>query len=214
MESEAETRVESEAETPVESEAETPVEILAISGSLKSTSTNSALLRAAAGLAPAGMRFTFFDQQIGELPHFRPDLDEEGMSAPEAVAGFRRLVASADGILISCPEYAHGVPGSFKNALDWIVSSGELSRKPVALLMASPSGAAQAWAALTPTLLVLEADLVFESSLAFARRHLAEDGRLQDAGLEAEVRKALDALDGAVRRAQAASPSPRSGIEK
>ena len=172
--------------------------ILAISGSLKSTSTNSALLRAAAAIAPTGMTFSFFDQQIGELPHFRPDLDEEGATAPPAVAEFRSLLARADGVLISCPEYAHGVPGSFKNALDWIVSSGELSAKPVALLMASPSGAKAAQAALTPTLLVLEPRLVFEASLVLARRHLGEDGRLCDPDLEAEVRRALAALESAI----------------
>jgi NAD(P)H-dependent FMN reductase len=172
--------------------------ILAISGSLKSTSTNSALLRASAAIAPDGMSFTFFDQQIGELPHFRPDLDEEGMTAPAAVAAFRGELARADGVLISCPEYAHGVPGSFKNALDWIVSSGELSKKPVALLMASPSGAAQAWAALTPTLVVMEANLVFEASLVFARRHLSDDGRFRDAEIESEVRRALDRLAAAI----------------
>src|SRR6185369_9981254 len=150
--------------------------ILAISGSIKNTSTNAALLRAAAALAPAGMTFEFFDQQIGELPHFRPELDEEGSTPPDSVAAFRRLLAAADGLLISCPEYAHGVPGAFKNALDWIVSSGELSAKPVALLMASPSGAAFAQAALTPTLRVMEAELVFEASLVLARRHFDADG--------------------------------------
>jgi len=190
------------------------VQILAISGSLKATSTNSALLRAAEAIAPAGMHFTFFDQQIGELPHFRPDLDEEGMTPPPAVAALRSLLAEADGVLISCPEYAHGVPGSFKNALDWIVSSGELSGKPVALLMASPSGAGHAWTALSPTLRVMEADLVFEASLVFARRHLDGDGRLADAGLEAEVRKALDALAIAIRDGQAEGAPLPSGIVK
>ena len=173
--------------------------ILAISGSLKGTSTNSALLRAAAALAPAGMTFTYLDRQIGELPHFSPDLDEEGATAAPAVAELRGLLSSADGVLICCPEYAHGVPGSFKNALDWLVSSGELSGKPVALLMASPSGAQHAWTALSPTLRVMEAELVFEASLVLARRHLGADGRLCDAALEAQVRRGLDALACAIR---------------
>jgi chromate reductase len=172
--------------------------ILAVSGSLKSTSTNSVLLRAAATLAPAGMTFTFYDRQSGELPHFRPDLDEEGAVAPPPVAEWRSLVATADGLLVSCPEYAHGVPGSFKNALDWLVSTEVLTGKPLALLMASPSGAPHAWAALAPTLRVMGADLVFEASLVFARRHLTEDGRLGDADLEAAVAKSLAALDAAI----------------
>lgn len=172
--------------------------ILGISGSLKSTSTNAALLRAAAALAPAAAEFSFFDRQFGELPHFSPDLDEEGSTPPPSVAAWRRALRECDAVLVSCPEYAHGVPGSFKNALDWIVSSGEFSGKPLALLMASPSGARNAWAALAPTLRVMEADLVFEASLVFARRHIGEDGQLTDAGLELEVRRALAALEGAV----------------
>ena len=176
--------------------------ILAISGSLKSTSTNSALLRAAEAVARVGTTFTYFDRQIGELPHFRPDADEEGAIAPPEVAEFRSLIAQADAVLIACPEYAHGVPGSFKNALDWIVSSGEFTDKPVALLMAGPGGAKQAWAALAPTLRVMGCALVFEASLIVARRHLTDDGRLCDAELEAKIRSALDALEcaAAVRR--------------
>jgi len=173
--------------------------ILAISGSLKPSSTNSALLRAAAALAPTGTTFDYFDRQIGELPHFRADLDEEGSVPPPEVAAFRALLARADGVLISCPEYAHGVPGSFKNALDWIVSSGEFTDKPVALLMAGPGGAVQAWAALTPTLRVMGCNLVFEASLVVARRHFTDDGALDDDALKRDIACALEALTTAIR---------------
>jgi len=165
----------------------------AISGSLKVSSTNSALLRAAAAVAPDDT-FTFFDRQIGELPHFRADLDEEGATPPPAVTAFRSLLAQADAVLISCPEYAHGVPGSFKNALDWVVSSGELADKPTALVMAGPGGAKQAWIALVPTLRVMGCKLVFETSLVVARRHFAEGGEFRDAGIESELREAVAAL--------------------
>ena len=182
--------------------------ILAISGSIKQASTNAALLRAAARLAPEGTSFDYFDREIGELPHFSPDLDEEGTVAPPSVADWRARLKRADALLISCPEYAHGVPGSFKNALDWIVSSGEIGGKPTALLMASPGGAKQAWAALAPTLRVMEANLVYEASLVFARQHLAEDGRISDPGIEAEVRGALGALRAAlVARGGGEAPS-------
>jgi chromate reductase len=174
--------------------------ILAISGSLKPTSTNSALLRAAAAIADPAAEFTFFDQQIEEIPHFRPDLDEDGMPPPPAVADFRSLLARSDGLVISCPEYAHGVPGSFKNALDWIVSSGELTNKPTLLLMAGPGGARQAWAALAPTLRVMGCNLVHEATLVVAKRHFDERGRLGDAELEAEVRRGLEALTAAIGR--------------
>ena len=123
------------------------MKILALSGSLRAASSNSGLLRAAAALAPKDMVFTFYDQQLAGLPYFSPDLDGEGATPPEKVAELRALLAGCEGLLISCPEYAHGVPGAFKNALDWLVSSGELGGKPTALLMASPSGAQRAQAA-------------------------------------------------------------------
>src|SRR5215510_1063207 len=113
------------------------MQILAISGSLRADSSNAALLRAAAACAPDGMEFRFYDRQLGGLPHFNPDLDGEGAVAPPAVAELRALLGAADGVLICTPEYAHGIPGALKNALDWIVSSGELERKPVALIVAS-----------------------------------------------------------------------------
>jgi chromate reductase len=172
--------------------------ILAISGSLKPTSTNSALLRAAAAIADPALEFSFFDQQIGDIPHFRPDQDEDGMTPPAAVADFRKLLAQSDGLAISCPEYAHGVPGSFKNALDWIVSSGELADKPVALFMAGPGGARQAWAALAPTLRVMGCNLVHEATLVVAKRHFDEQGLLVDAEIEADVRRGLEALTAAI----------------
>jgi len=151
--------------------------IFAISGSLRAGSSNAGLLRAAAGLAPAGWEFTFYDQALGRLPYFSPDLDGEGAIPPPEVAELRALIAAADGVLISCPEYAHGVPGAFKNALDWLVSSGELGGKPTAVLLASPSGAGFAHAALLPTLQVIETKIVFVASLRFARTHLDVAGR-------------------------------------
>jgi len=168
--------------------------ILAMSGSLRAESSNARLLRAAARLAPEGVRFTFYDRQMGAVPLFSPDLDGEGAIPPPAVAELRRLLAAADGVLICCPEYAHGVPGAFKNALDWIVSSGELTDKRVALLMASASGAERARAALTPTLRVMGANVVFERSMVFAPKFLDADGTIADAETARVVRAAVEAL--------------------
>jgi chromate reductase, NAD(P)H dehydrogenase (quinone) len=67
---------------------------------------------------------------VSRLPHFSPDLD--GENAPAPVADWRAQLKTSDGVLISSPEYAHGVPGSLKNALDWVVGSGEFVEKPVA----------------------------------------------------------------------------------
>src|ERR1700692_2434287 len=96
--------------------------VVAVSGSLRSKSTNAALLRAAARVAPAGMEVVMYEG-VGQLPHLNPDLDVEGIYASPAVTAWRGLLASAGGLVISSPEYANGVPGSLKNALDWIVSS-------------------------------------------------------------------------------------------
>jgi chromate reductase len=138
--------------------------ILAVCGSLRAASSNGAILDAAAQLVPEGARVERFDG-IGALPHFNPDLDV-GPPLP-AVARWREALRGADAILISSPEYVHGVPGALKNALDWIVSSGELGGKPLALLDTSRGGFATPQ--LREILTTLEARLVPEASL---RLHL------------------------------------------
>lgn len=110
------------------------VTILAVSGSLRAKSTNTALLQACALLAPAGMRLELYEG-TGALPHFNADLDTE--SPPAAVAQWRSRVAAADALIIACPEYARGVPGTLKNALDWLAGSSDIVEKPVALLNGS-----------------------------------------------------------------------------
>ena len=112
--------------------------ILAISGSLRAGSSNSTLLEAASVLAPASVEFRIY-RGLGDLPHFNPDLDTD--PPHPAVLDFRNQLSWADGVAISTPEYAHGVPGTLKNALDWVVGSGEFFEKPVFLLNASPRNA-------------------------------------------------------------------------
>src|SRR6476661_3037252 len=108
--------------------------ILAISGSLRAVSSNTALLRAAVRLAPPGVEIDLYGG-LGDLPHFNPDLEGH---EPPAVIDFIARVRAADGLLISSPEYAHGVPGAMKNALDWLVSDGLLVGKRVVLVNATP----------------------------------------------------------------------------
>ncbi len=129
------------------------LQLLAISGSLRATSSNTILLRAAATLAPSNVKIILYDS-IADLPHFNPDLDSE--NAPPAVIDFRSRLQASDGVLICSPEYAHGVPGALKNALDWIVGSGEFMNKPVALINASLVST-HAQASLTETLTVMMA---------------------------------------------------------
>ncbi|HEY6841914.1 MAG TPA: NADPH-dependent FMN reductase, partial [Chthoniobacterales bacterium] len=104
--------------------------ILAISGSLRSISSNTTVLRAAQLLARPGVEVILYEG-LGALPHFNPDLD--GDEPPQLVLELRSAVGLASGLLISSPEYAHGVPGSLKNALDWLVASVEFPNKAVAL---------------------------------------------------------------------------------
>jgi chromate reductase, NAD(P)H dehydrogenase (quinone) len=139
------------------------VKIVAISGSLRSGSSNSALLRAAARIAPDGVSIVLYDG-LGGLPHFNPDDDRENGAPPATVKELRRLLIEADGVLISSPEYAHGVPGVLKNMLDWLVSTGELAGKPVALLNASPSGGRYAQESLLETLRTMNWRVIAEAS--------------------------------------------------
>ena len=108
--------------------------VLGISGSLQARSANSALLEVARSVAGDDVEMVRFDS-LAEVPAFNPDLEP----GPAVIETFRALVQSADGLLIATPEYAHGLPGSLKNALDWLVGTGELYDKRVVILSAAPS---------------------------------------------------------------------------
>ena len=117
--------------------------VLAISGSLRAASINSAFCRVAALLAPPSLAITVFDG-LGGLPLFNPDLDT---SPPRAVQDWRAAVGRADALIVASPEYAHGLSGPLKNALDWLVSFEGTVYKPVAVVNTSPR-ARHAYAAL------------------------------------------------------------------
>ncbi|WP_338553742.1 NAD(P)H-dependent oxidoreductase [Paenibacillus sp. KS-LC4] len=140
------------------------IQLLAISGSLREKSSNTALMSAIIGLSAEPVRFSVYSG-LGELPHFNPDLDiEEG---PAAVRELRKQLKEADGVLICTPEYGNGVPGSLKNALDWTVSSGEFVNKRVAVVTASPSpmGGDKANASLLLTLNMINALIVDQGTV-------------------------------------------------
>ncbi len=160
--------------------------ILAISGSLQESSSNTELLRIAAAVAPPGMTVEPAPS-IATVPHFNPDA--EGAPAPEAVA-FRNAVAQADGVVIASPEYAFGVPGSLKNALDWLVGSGDMYGKPVVILSAAPSDerGANARADIERTLRGQGADIRLSQTIAVARHDR------DDAAISKAVAAALDAF--------------------
>jgi len=108
--------------------------ILAISGSLRAASTNSALIEALAGVALPGCHVAIYDG-LGRLPIFNPD--DEGARTPVEAASLIEAVTRSDGVIVACPEYAHGVPGGLKNALDWLVSRDAAVDKPAMLVHAS-----------------------------------------------------------------------------
>ena len=111
--------------------------ILAISGSLRNQSSNTLLMHAMIKLAPPNLKFEVYDG-LNDLPHFNPDLDVT--PAPPAVQTFRDKIRAADGVVICTPEYVFTLPGSLKNALEWMVSTTIFSGKPVALITASAMG--------------------------------------------------------------------------
>jgi chromate reductase len=168
------------------------IRVLAISGSVRRASSNSALVRAAAQLAPQGVEVSIYEG-LDQLPPFNPDLDSD--TPPMPVGAFRAALKSADAVLLSSPEYAHGVPGVLKNALDWVVGSGELVDKPVALLNAS-SRATRAWRSLVETLSVMSARVIREASITVALNGtgLDAEGIASDPQLAALVQSALHRL--------------------
>ena len=172
--------------------------ILAISGSLRALSFNTAALQAAVALAPAGLEIVIYTG-LGDLPHFNPDLDTD--EPPAIVKALRLEVGRSDGLLIASPEYAHGVSGAFKNALDWLVSCVEFPNKPVALINTSQR-AIHAQAHLREILTTMSARLIGRASvtLPLMGRTLDAAGIVADPDLSDQLRKALACLADEIRK--------------
>lgn len=109
--------------------------IVGICGSLQARSANLTLLERARALVPEGVQLDIFDG-IRHLPLFNPDLEGEGTPAPVRV--LRDALAGADALLLASPEYGHSLPGALKNAIDWVIGSGELDRKLVGVTASTP----------------------------------------------------------------------------
>jgi len=174
--------------------------LLTVSGSLRAVSANGAVLDAVARLAPAGVRVIRF-AGLADLPAFNPDLDGEGAALPEPVDAWRRAVATADALMICSPEYAHGVPGALKNALDWLVSGPDVPGLPVAVVNAT-TRAGIAHASLIETLRTMSASVVEAASvrLPLAPTQKTAEAILADPAATAMLAEALDALLRAVDR--------------
>jgi NAD(P)H-dependent FMN reductase len=168
--------------------------ILVLNGSTRANSANARLITAIIRMADPRTQFLRYPS-IADLPHFNPGLDVE--NTPQEVIRFRELLAEADGVLICTPEYAMGVPGSLKNALDWCVGSSSFSGKPVMLVVASLSGA-KALASLLDTLLVIEARVRPETTvhIPFASSKVNADAIITDDQVSGSLKQALHELLG------------------
>ncbi len=174
-----------------------PRVVLAVSGSLRAASANARLLETAGRLAPPGLRVTV-SRAAATLPHFDPDREDP---LPPAAAAWRASVGAADALLVSCPEYAGGLPGAFKNAIDWLIGGPELYAKPVAVLHASEHRGLDAHAVLLRVLARagtrrVETACIFVPAMG---RDLSADAMAADPDIGPPVRRAMVALDAALR---------------
>ena len=177
------------------------IKILAISGSLRAGSANTKILEALMGSVSDSISLSIYDG-LAHLPHFNPDIDGDEALAP--VEDWRARLKQADGVLFCTPEYAHGVPGALKNALDWIVSSGEFMHKPTAVISASPSpdGGDRANASLVQTLRVMMADIGEGATLCIpaASAKLNDQGEVTDPITKQAIHALLDTLTGLIKK--------------
>jgi chromate reductase len=180
--------------------------ILAISGSLRRDSHNTALLRAAADLLPPGIELTLHDG-LRDIPPYDEDLG----TRPEPVARLDAEVAAADAVLVATPEYNSSIPGQLKNALDWLSrppGAGPLRNKPVAVIGASTGmfGAVWAQAEARKVLSAIGARVLdVELPVPHADQQFRPDGRLSDSEIELQIVAILEALtEAAADRAQLA----------
>jgi chromate reductase, NAD(P)H dehydrogenase (quinone) len=174
--------------------------LLLISGSLRGGSTNSATMRTAAVLAPPGVEAAIYDG-MGRLPHFSPDDDPtDGVGLDAEVAALRAALAEADALLLSTPEYAGALPGSFKNLLDWTVGGGQTYEMPVAWInvsgAAAPSGGADAHDSLRKVLGYTGSRIVEEAvlRLPLSRDDVGEDGLITPPAAREQIVSSVTAL--------------------
>lgn len=134
--------------------------LLGLSGSLRKRSLNMAALKALKTIAPRHVELDI--GSIAELPLFNPDLEGEPIPA---LIELKAALKQADGLVIASPEYAHGISGPMKNALDWLVSGEEFPDKPIMLINTSPR-ASHAQAALIEVLTTMSAKVVESACVA------------------------------------------------
>lgn len=171
------------------------IKILGISGSLRSNSSASAILNVVAGLVPEQIEFMIYSG-LAEIPAFN-----DSNETPETVAAFIKLLSDADGVFFVIPEYAFGVPGALKNALDWTVSSSTaFPDKPVALITAA-TGGDKAHAAFLLTLKAMSSKVPEGATLllSFIRSRLNEKNEVKDMETLDSIRNVISSLIDAIQ---------------
>ena len=171
------------------------IKILGISGSLRTNSSATAILNVVAGLAPEQVEFTIYNG-LAEIPAFN-----DSNEIPETVVAFIKLLSDVDGVFFVIPEYAFGVPGALKNALDWTVSSSTaFPNKPVALITAA-TGGDKAHAAFLLTLKAISSKIPEGATLllSFIRSKLNEKNEVKDSetldAIKSVIHSFLKAID-------------------
>jgi len=178
------------------------MELLAIPGSVREGSFNFALLNAASKLSPNNINIKVIDS-IQDIPIFNPDIDVNEI--PESVNSLIARIRTSDGVIISTPEYAHGIPGALKNTLDWLVSSDALVLKPVVATSVSTSalGGARSHHSLVLILSAMNSNIVVDGSLNVPFAHNKFDGHsnLTDNITEKALIVSLTAFERAINNA-------------
>ena len=188
--------------------------LLLICGSLRSGSTNGALLQTVASLLPVDVVADVY-AGMGALPQFNPDNDQDPL--PPTVTDLRARIAAADAILFSTPEYAGAMPGSLKNLLDWTVGGVEISEKPASWIntSTSPAGASATYESLTTVLRYTGANVIEAACvrIPITRDAVDADGLIHDARLCDQIGAAVAALLAAGASVTAADPPAPSPVQ-
>jgi chromate reductase, NAD(P)H dehydrogenase (quinone) len=170
---------------------EKKLRILAIPGSTRKKSANHQLILAIKELSSDIFELSVYEDLLS-IPAFNPD---EVDSEPAAVIDFKMKLGAADGILICTPEYAAGVSGALKNAIDWTVSGMEFYDKPLALITAATSGYL-AHASLLGTLLIIQSKITNDSQLliSMVKTKVNDENKITNTETLRDVRKLIDSL--------------------
>lgn len=176
-------------------------QMLLVSGSLRSKSTNTAMLRTAQAMAPSEVQAVLYERLAG-LPHFNPDNDTDPL--PASVAALRAQIHAADAIVFSTPEYAGAMPGSLKTLLEWTIGDdqpGSIYQKPVAWINVSPRGAKDAHESLRKVLGYAHADIVEAAcaDIPVTGAMVGDDGQITDRESRNRVAAALATLAHSIR---------------